>query len=104
MNIDMTFDYDKLLEEAKKRYEKVLKLDKESTKLFIYNAKSEEYRSVQKKFNAAMDEFLDWEEKNIRKFGARLILDLRNGAPIGIAPIGIDAVISGHDNWGRGTH
>ena len=38
MNIDMTIDYDKLLEEAKKRYEKVSKLNDEAKNLFIYDA------------------------------------------------------------------
>ena len=38
MNIDMTIDYDKLLEEAKKRYEKVRKLSEEANNLFIYDA------------------------------------------------------------------
>jgi len=99
MNIDMTIDYDKLLEEAKKRYEKVLNLSDEAQRMFIYDAKPEEYWPVQKKYLAARDEFLDWEKKNIDKLGVRLITDFSNGTPIGI-----DAVVSGHDNFGRGTH
>lgn len=99
MNIDMTIDYDKLLEEAKKRYEKVLKLNDEAKNLFICNAKPEKYWPVQEKFLAARDEFLDWEKKNVDKLGVRLITNFHNGAPIGIT-----AVISGHDNFGGGTH
>lgn len=97
MNIDMTIDYDKLLEEAKKRYEKVLKLDREATNLFINDAKPEKYWPVQKKYLAARDEYRDWEKNNINKLGVILITNFENGTPIGI-----DAVISGHDNWGRG--
>lgn len=99
MNIDMTIDYDKLLEEAKKRYEKVLKLSDEANNLFIYDAKPEKYWPVQKKYLAARDEFLDWEKKNVDKLGVRIIANFSNGTPIGIS-----AVISGHDNFGRGTH
>ena len=99
MNIDMTIDYDKLLEEAKKRYEKVRKLNDEAKKLFIYDAKPEKYWPIQEKFLAARDEFLDWEKKNVDKLGVRLITNFHNSAPIGIT-----AVISGHDNWGGGTH
>ena len=97
MNIDMTIDYDKLLEEAKKRYEKVLKLNDEAKNLFIYDRAAKKYWSVQNKYLAARDEFLDWEMKNIVKLGVRLITNFSNGAPIGIT-----AVISGHDNFGRG--
>lgn len=96
MNIDMTIDYDKLLEEAKKRYEKVLNLDREATNLFINDATPKKYRSVQKKFLAARDEYRNWEKNNIDKLGVRLITNFENGTPIGI-----DAVISGHDNFGR---
>ena len=99
MNIDMTIDYDKLLEEAKKRYEEVLKLDREATNLFINEAKPEEYWPVQEKFLDASGKYLDWEKKNIRKLGVSLITNFENGTPIGIS-----AVISGHDNFGRGTH
>lgn len=99
MNIDMTIDYDKLLEEAKKRYEKVLKLNDEAKNLFIYDAKPEKYWPVQKKYLAAYDEFLDWEKQNIDKLGVRLIINFST-----CAPIGITAVISGHDNFGRGKH
>ena len=99
MNIDMTIDYDKLLEEAKKRYEKVLKLSEEANNLFIYDASAKKYWPVQKKYLAARDEFLDWEKKNIDKLGVRLITNFHD-----CAPIGITAVISGHDNFGGGTH
>lgn len=99
MNIDMTIDYDKLLEEAKKKYEGVLKLDREATNLFINDAPAKKYWPVQEKFLAARDEYLDWEKKNIKKLGVGLISDFGNGTPIGIS-----AVISGHDNFGRGTH
>ena len=99
MNIDMTIDYDKLLEEAKKRYKKVLKLNDEAKNMFIYDRTAKKYLSVQNKYLAARDEFLDWEKKNIDKLGVRLITNFSNGTPIGIT-----AVISGHDNFGRGTH
>ena len=99
MNIDMTVDYDKLLEEAKKRYEKVLKLNDEAKNLFIYDASPKKYWPIQKKYLAERDKFLDWEKKNIDKLGVRLITNFHNDAPIGIT-----AVISGHDNWGGGTH
>lgn len=99
MNIDMTIDYDKLLEEAKKRYEKVLKLNDEAKNLFINDRTPKKYWTIQEKFLAARDEFLDWEEKNVAKLGVRLITSFHNDAPIGIT-----AVISGHDNFGRGTH
>ena len=99
MNIDMTIDYDKLLEEAKKRYEKVLKLNDEAQNLFINDAKAKKYWSVQEKYLAARDEFLEWEKQNVDKLRVRLITNFHNGAPIGIS-----AVISGHDNWGGGTH
>lgn len=99
MNIDMTIDYDKLLEEAKKRYKKVLKLSEEANNLFINDAPPKKYWPVQKKYLAARDEFLDWEKKNIKKLGVSLIGDFGNGTPIGIS-----AVISGHDNWGREKH
>ena len=95
MNIDMTIDYDKLLEEAKKRYEKVLKLNDEAKNLFIYGAKPEKYWPIQKKYLAARDEFLDWEKKNVGKLGVSLITNFEKGTPIGI-----NAVISGHDNFG----
>ena len=98
MNIDMTIDYDKLLEKAKKRYEKVLNLSNEAQKLFIYGTTAEKYYPVQKKYLAARDKYLDWEKKNIDKLGVRLITNFHNGAPIGIS-----AVLSGHDNFGRGT-
>jgi len=98
MNIDMTIDYDKLLEEAKKRYEKVRKLNDEAKKLFIYDAKPEKYWPVQEKYLAERDKFLDWEKKNVDKLRVRLITNFHNDAPIGI-----EAVISGHDNFGRGT-
>ena len=98
MNIDMTVDYDKLLEEAKKRYEKVRKLNDESKKLFIYDVKPEKYWHVQEKYLAERDKFLDWEKKNVDKLGVRLITNFHNNAPIGIT-----AVISGHDNFGGGT-
>ena len=99
MNIDMTIDYDNLLEEAKKRYEKVLKYSDETRSLFIFErGQRKKYRSVQKKYLAARDEFLDWEKKNIDNLGVRLITDFHNSAPIGIS-----AVISGHDNFGGGT-
>ena len=99
MNIDMTFDYDKLLEEAKKRYEELLKLDKEATQLFIDGDDGKKYWPVQQKFLAEQAKYRDWEKKNVDKLGVSLITDFENGTPIGI-----DAVISGHDNWGRGTH
>ena len=99
MNIDMTIDYDKLLEEAKKRYEKVSKLNDEAKNLFIYDATPKKYWSIQKKFLAARDEFLDWEKKNVDKLGVRLITNFHDSSPIGIT-----AVISGHDNFGRGTY
>ena len=99
MNIDMTIDYDKLLEEAKKRYEKVLKISDEAKNLFIYDRTAKKYWSVQNKYLAARDEYLDWEKKNVDKLGVRIITNFSNGAPIGIS-----AVISGHDNFGRGTH
>ena len=99
MNIDMTVDYDKLLEEAKKRYKKVLKLNDEAKNLFIYDRTAEKYWPAQNKYLAARDEFLDWEKKNVEKLGVRLITNFNNDAPIGIS-----AVISGHDNFGRGTH
>ena len=100
MNIDMTIDYDKLLEEAKKRYEKVLKLSDEAQSLFIYErAQRKKYLTIQKKYLAASDKFLDWKKQNVDKLGVSLITNFGNGAPIGIS-----AVISGHDNFGRGTH
>jgi hypothetical protein len=99
MNIDMTIDYDKLLEEAKKRYEKVLKLDRKATNLFINGVPGKKYWPVQEKFLAARDEYRNWEKNNIDKLGVSLITNFENGTPIGI-----DAVISGHDNWGRGKH
>ena len=99
MNIDMTIDYDKLLEEAKKKYEKVLKLNDEAKILFINGATAKKYLPVQQKYLAARDEFLDWEKQNVDKLGVRLITNFNNSAPIGIS-----AVISGHDNFGRGTH
>ena len=99
MNIDMTIDYDKLLEEAKKRYEKVLNLNNEAKNLFIYGASAKEYWPVREKYLAARDEFLDWEKKNVDKLRVRLITNFHNDAPIGIT-----AVISGHDNFSGGTH
>lgn len=104
MNIDMTIDYDKLLEEAKKRYEKVLNLSDEAKNLFITAVRPEKkyakkYLTAQKKYLAARDEFLDWEKKNIAKLGVRLITNFSNDAPIGIS-----AVISGHDNFGKRTY
>lgn len=98
MNIDMTIDYDKLLEEAKKRYEKVLKLDKKAMNLFLNAAKPKEYWPVQNKFLAERDKYRDWEKNNIDKLGVRLITNFHDGTPIGI-----DAVISGHDNFGGQT-
>ena len=99
MNIDMTIDYDKLLEEAKKRYKKVRKLADEDKNLFIYGNSQKKYSSVHEKYLAAVDEFLDWEKQNLDKLGVKLIVDWRTSAPIGIS-----AIISGHDNFGRGTH
>lgn len=98
MNIDMTIDYDKLLEEAKMRYEKVRKLSDEARHLFIFDRSPEKYLPVQEKFLAARDEFNDWEKKNVDKLGVRLVNNFRD-----CAPIGIYAVISGHDNFGLGT-
>ena len=95
MNIDMTIDYDKLLKEAKKRYEKVLKFNDEAKNLFIYGAPAEKYWPIRKKYLVARDEFLDWEKQNVDKLGVRLITNFHNSAPIGIS-----AVISGHDNFG----
>ena len=83
MNIDMTIDYDKLLEEAKKRYEKVLNLSDKAKYLFIYNASPKKYWPVQEKYLAARDEFLDWEKKNIDKLGVRLITNFHNDAQSG---------------------
>lgn len=94
MNIDMTIDYDKILKEAKKRYEKVLNLSDEAKNLFIYRSSSKKYCSIYEKYLAARDEFLDWEKKNVDKLGVRLITNFHN-----CAPIGISAVISGHDNF-----
>ena len=99
MNIDMTVDYDKLLEEAKKRHEKVLELNDKVKSLFIYRSESKKFLSAQEKYFAARDEYLDWVTKNVDKLGVRLITDFRTDAPIGIT-----AVISGHNNFGRGTH
>ena len=99
MNIDMTIDYDKLLEEAKKRYEKVRKLADEDKNLFICGKSPKKYSSVHKKYLAAVDKFLDWEKQNVDKFGVKLIVEPRASRPIGIS-----AVISGHDNFGGGTH
>lgn len=99
MNIDMTIDYDKLLEEAKKRYDKVLKLSDEAKNLFINNASAKKYWPAQNKYLSARDEFLDWEKQNVEKLGVSLITNFGNGTPIGIS-----AVISGHDNFGRGKH
>lgn len=97
MNIDMTIDYDKLLEEAKKRYEKVRKLADEDKNLFIYGNSQKKYSSVHKKYLAAVDEFLYWEKQNLRdKLGVKLIVDFRTSAPIGI--IKNNVVIAGHDN------
>ena len=94
----IVIDYDKLLEDAKKRYKKVLKLNDEAKNLFIYDREAKKYWSVQNKYLAARDEYLDWEKKNVDKLGVRLITNFNNGTPIGIT-----AVISGHDNFGRGT-
>ena len=94
----MTIDYDKLLEEAKKRYEKVLELDREAANLFIYDRKPEEYWPVQEKLIAEKGKYRDWEKNNIEKLGVRLLTDFNNGTPIGIS-----AVISGHDNFGGQT-
>ena len=99
MNIDMTIDYDKLLEEAKKRYEMVLNLSNEARNLFIYDAPAAEYQPVYDKYRAALAGFLDWEKQNVDKLGVRLVTNFHNDAPIGIS-----AVISGHDNFGGGTH
>lgn len=99
MNIDMTIDYDKLLEEAKKRYEKVLKFNDEAKILFINGSTAEKFWPIQKKYLAARDEFLDWVKQNVEKLGVRLITNFSNDAPIGIS-----AVISRHDNFGGGTH
>ena len=99
MNIDMTIDYDKLLEEAKMRYEKVLNLSDKARNLYLCCANSKKYLPVRKKYVAARDEFLDWEKNNVDRLGVRLITNFHNDAPIGIY-----AVISGHDNFGKGTH
>ena len=99
MNIDMTIDYDKLLKEAKKRYEKVLKLNDETKNLFIYDRTPKKYWPIQKKYLAARDEYLECEKQNVDKLGVRLITNFHNSAPIGIS-----AVISGHDNFGGGMH
>ena len=102
MNIDMTIDYDKLLEEAKMMHKKVLNLNDEANNLFITAntpSNSKKFWLVQKKYLVARDKFLDWEKKNIDKLGVRLITNFYNNAPIGIY-----AVISGHDNFGGGMH
>jgi len=82
MNIDMNINYDALLEKAKKEYLKVRKLANKARNS-LKNDDHDEYMDATKRW-------IKWIEDNIESYGVKLMLDLKDGAPVGI-----HAIISG---------
>lgn len=90
MNIDMTFDYDRLLAQAKAEYAKVLASG--DALRTSYAARRPDEGDNAEKFKQAVASWRAWCRKNVEKRGVRLARDTANRD----APIGIVAVISGH--------
>ena len=90
MNIDMSFDYDKLLDEAKYRYEKILELSDKAQVAFMSNDAAT-YNSARAQYDKACEEWNAWCQENIENRGLRLERDIVNRD----IPIGISATLSG---------
>ena len=91
MNIDMTIDFDALLEEAKakrKEYDEVI--DKYRHTYIMEPGLMDYYPDeVKPILIEARDKYLDWIDKNITKRGLSLELDMLS------RPIAITAVLAG---------
>ena len=96
MNIDMTIDYDKLLEDAKRRWEKVLELHRDADNMWS-NRNANKYWSAHNKYLDERKKFLEWEKENVKKLGVQLLTDFNDGTPIGIK-----AILSGRDHFNFG--
>lgn len=94
MNIDMTLDYDKLLEEAKARYAKVLELSDRLRPAFMCGDAAT-LDPIRKEYDKAWKGWEQWCKKNIRNRRLKLEKDFVNKD----VPIGISAVLSGRDFW-----
>jgi hypothetical protein len=90
MNIDMTFDYDKLLAQAQDEYAKVL-ASGDALRVASTIHRPDEGDKAEK-FKQAVASWRAWRKKNVEKRGVRLALDTANRD----IPVGIVAVISGH--------
>lgn len=90
MNIDMTFDYDKLLAQAQDEYAKVLASGDALLMAGTIHRPDEWDKAV--KFKQAVASWRAWCKKNVEERGVRLTRDNTNRG----IPIGIVAVISGH--------
>ena len=90
MNIDMTFDYDRLLAQAQDEYAKVLESGAALRMASAIHRPDEGDKA--EKFKQAVASWRAWCRKNVEKRGVRLVRDTTNRD----APIGIVAVISGH--------
>ena len=88
MNIDMAFDYDRLLAQAKAEYAKVLE---SGDALRTSYGRPDEGDNAEK-FKQAVASWRAWCRKNVERRGVRLARDTANRD----APVGIVAVISGH--------
>lgn len=90
MNIDMAFDYDGLLAQAKAEYAKVLE-SADALRMSYAMHRPDEGDNAEK-FKQAVASWRAWCRKNVEKRGVRLARDITNRD----APIGIEAMISGH--------
>lgn len=90
MNIDMTFDYDRLLILAQDEYAKVLASD--DARRMAYAIHRPDEKDKAEKYEQAVESWRAWRRKNVEKLGVRLVCDTTYRD----IPVGIVATISGH--------
>jgi len=90
MNIDMTFDYDRLLAQAQDEYAKVLASGDALLMASAIHRPDEADKA--EKFKQAVASWKAWCRKNVEKRGVRLARDATNRD----IPVGIVAIVSGH--------
>ena len=90
MNIDMTFDYDRLLMQAQDEYAKVLASS--DARRMAYTIHRPDEKDKAEKYKQAVASWEAWCRENVEKRGVRLVCDTTHRD----IPVGIVATISGH--------